>query len=128
MQKVSEDFHQHLRDLSRARRFKSIATKPGFSALIDSGVLQTRSDCTVVCDTRELAFESWRGAAPADGGCTFSKPARNWPCWLNDIMRDKQRASPSVHGYLESLISYRRITQVYKDEPRLPAALVTDSW
>ena len=43
-------------------------------------------------------------------------------------MREKQWASPSVHGYLESLISYRRITQVYKDEPGLPAALVTDSW
>ena len=127
-EKVSEDFHQHLRDLSRARRFKSIATKTGFSALIDSGVLQTRSDCTVVCDSRELAFENWRGAAPADGGCTFGMPARNWPCWLNDIMREKQWASPSVHGYLESLISYRRITQVYKDEPGLPAALVTDSW
>ena len=79
-EKVSEDFHQHLRDLSRTRRFKSIATKTGFSALIDSGVLQTRSDCTVVCDSRELAFENWRGAAPADGGCTFGMPARNWPC------------------------------------------------
>ena len=125
-EKLSEDCHQYLRDMSRLRRFKSIATKSGFSMLIDSGVLQTRSDATIVADTRELAFEQWRGRAEAP--CIFSNQPRDWPLWCNELMGGKQWSSPSVHGYLQSLLAYRRLVMVYKDDPGLPAASVMDSW
>ena len=125
-EKVPEDLHQHIRDISRGQRSKKARLKRIYDCAIRSGVLEDRAvSHPFVPSDQMVAQKSWRESNRTEGRSPpIASAPRDWPSKMNAIMGPaRDWSSPTVPTQYASAMCWAWMRTYEEDaDPDHPSA------
>ena len=125
-EKGPEDVHQHIRDLTRARRHKHVTMAAIMDQQTRSGVLEARGISGPVVTHEAIAAKAWQSIKDrAQSKMRFTAQPEHWPNAMQAMLNPKlDWPSPTVVGMANSLCAWSWMQQLHD----LRSLFIAEAW